>query len=151
MDYSVTENATKLPSKTVQNDTAILAPSAFLQSGVIAKEVYTIKQIQLNTVFAYIGGIRSLVSEFYATEGRYPESFNDFGVNERFYDTVKLVKRIQFSTLGEFRIDLDSNAFGKDKYMIYKYKYDANKMGLMWSCFNNLDRTIIYFECEEIT
>jgi hypothetical protein len=102
-------------------------------------------------VLSQLTAIRSLVFEFYVTEGRYPESFNDLGLNKRLYDTGKLIKRIQFSTRGEFRVDLGSDTFGEGKYMIYRYKSDANAVDLIWSCFNNLDRNLVSLHCEEMT
>ncbi len=127
-----------------------LQTGAVRDSSVSNNENIFYKKAQLSQVFAIVLPIKLVYIEFYMTEGRYPNSLDELGFDEKSFDTGELIENIQLSKKDGIRINLDSDTFGQKKYLIYMPKNIMGGMNIQWSCSSNVERKLIPLQCKSI-
>ncbi len=113
-------------------------PDPTLQSAVVANELILHRNISSQEVLSLFSELQSLISEYFITEARFPESLNDLGLDENSYDFGKLITSVQFSAPREYTINLNPDIFGEGGFIIYVAS-DMGNMGVSWSCSSNLE------------
>lgn len=113
-----------------------------------SKEDHFEIKAKFSQVLAEIAPIKVAAHEFHMTEGCYPESFHELGINERLFDTGELIQAIKLLKTGSIGVDMAPDIFGEKKFVTLIPKAFMGGMNIKWMCTSNLDRQMIPHQCK---